>query len=166
MAPWYPLPGMCTKPLLIPAAGGMAEPQIAQQSIHCKILTAGETLMLVGILAGILMLAGVLTKTLKLVGFLIGILILARILSRIPTVATTLAGIATPVGTAKLEKIKTSDRTESQSWTGLKPIKARTLPRTLTLAAMLRSEEIEISDRTEYPSRTQLKLPVAEHTPD
>ena len=161
MAPRHTLRGMCTRPLPIPAAG-----EIVQPSIHCKILTTGETLMLVVILTGILMLAGLFAKTLNLALILTGILILARILSKIPTLTTTLAGIAALAGTATSEELKISDGTESQSWTELKPIGAGTLPRTLTLAATLGSEEIEISARAERPSRAQHKLLVAEHTPD
>lgn len=112
---------------------------MVQLSIHCKILTIWEALMLVVILIGILMLA----KTLNLALILTGILILVRILSKIPTLDTTLAGIAALAGTATSEEIKS--RTEQKANLG-QTIEAGTFPRTLTLAATLRSEEIEISD--------------------
>ena len=153
MSPWYTLPRIRARPLPIPATGKMAETQMAQQSIHCKILTASETLMLVGVLTGILMLAGILTKILRLAVFLIGILILARILTR----------IAIPSGTARSEEIEISDGIERQSWTELNPLEAGSLSRNLTLNRMLGSEEIEILDGMEHPSRTELELFVAEH---
>ena len=129
---------------------------MAQPSIHYKIQTASETLMLVVILTGILILAGILTKILKLAAFLTGILILARILAR----------IAMPGETATSEEIEISDRTELQSWTELNSLEAGTLPRTLTLDGMLGLEVIEMLAGMERPSRIELKLFVAEHSQD
>lgn len=129
---------------------------MAQLSIHYKILTASETLTLVGTLTGILILAGILTKILKLDVFLIGVLILARILAR----------IAMPGDTATSEEIEISDGTELQSWTELNSLEAGTLPRTLTLDGVLGLEEIEILDGMERSPRIELKLFVGEHTQD
>ena len=91
----------------------MAETKTAEQSIHCKIRVPSETLILAGILTGILMLVGILTRILKLVGILTGI----------PTLAATLTRTRIPVGTLTSEEIESqggTDSTERQAQIELK----------------------------------------------
>jgi len=64
--------------------------ETAPLSIHYTILTPGETLLLVVILAGVLIVAGILPTILKLTGIPIGILVLFKILARILSLAETL----------------------------------------------------------------------------
>ena len=85
------------------------DPVSDRASIHCKILTPGETLILVGILIGVLMLAGILTRTLGLAATLAGILMLAKILSRIPTLSGTCTETLMPDSTLISEEIEASD---------------------------------------------------------
>ena len=56
---------------------------MAPPLIHYTILTPGETLILVVILAGVLMMAGILSTILRLAGISIGMLVLAKILATI-----------------------------------------------------------------------------------
>ena len=62
----------------------------APLSIHYTILTPGETLILVVILAGVLMVAGILSTVLRLTGISIGILVLLKILFTVLSLAKTL----------------------------------------------------------------------------
>ena len=109
LAPGYTLPRMYTWPRSTPSAGEVAETQIAQRSIHCRILTSSETLIVGGMLAGVLMLPGILTKILKLAGVLTGILMLARIRTGIQKLSGALASKG--VGTS--DRIPVSDRTHA-----------------------------------------------------
>jgi len=73
-----------------PAMGRTAVAEPAPPSIHYTILTPVETLTLIVILAGALLVAGILPTILKLAGIPIGILVLFKILARILTLAKTL----------------------------------------------------------------------------
>ena len=148
----------------VSARGEIAETITAHQSIHCKILTPGETLILIGtlILAGILLLEGIPTRMLEVAGILTGILILAKI----PTLVRTCTRILTENGTPALEETKTSDGTEHQARTGLEPSDAGTRTRIPMPTGSLTSHEINTSDGTEHQPHTKLELLAAESRPD
>ena len=145
--------------------------ETAQPLIHYEILTPGETLMLAGVLTGIMMLG-----ILKVTVIIAGILMLARVL--------------TPDGTLISEEIEAWSGTEHQPWTDLESSDVRTLVskeieawggtehrpwsdlessdvRTLTRIPMPdrtpAPPEISTSGGTEHKSRTELKLSVTEH---
>lgn len=73
-----------------PVTSETVEAETAPPSIHYTILTPVETLTLIVILAGALMVTGILPTILKLAGILIGILLLFKTLARILTLAKTL----------------------------------------------------------------------------
>ena len=73
-----------------PVMNEIAGAETAQQLIHYTILTPGEALILVVILVGALMVAGILPTILKLVGIWIGILVLFKILAGVLTLAIAL----------------------------------------------------------------------------
>lgn len=68
----------------------IAGAETAPPLIHYTILTPGETLILVVILAGVLMVAGILPAVIQLAGISIGILGLFKILARVLTLAKAL----------------------------------------------------------------------------
>ena len=72
---------------LRPATRETMGAETAPPSIHYTILTPVESLILVVMLAGALIVAGILPTILKLTGIPIGILVLFKILARILTLA-------------------------------------------------------------------------------
>ena len=73
-----------------PAMGETIGAEMATPSIHYTILSPFETLMLVVILAGAVIVAGILPIILKLAGISIGVLVLFEILAGVLTLAKTL----------------------------------------------------------------------------
>ena len=140
--PWNPRPTPLAE---------IAETKVAQPSIYYKFLTPGEAIMLAGVLTGILML-----------GILKGALILAGILmlARIPTLIRAFIRVLMPDGTLTPEE--TWGGTERQPRTDLPLSDAETLTRISMPAGTQVSMDSSSSGRTERQPRTELKLLVAE----
>jgi len=149
----------------------IAESEIAQPSIHYKILTPAETLMLAGVLTGILMLG-----ILKVMVILAGILMLARVLTRDGTLISeeieAWGGTEhqpwtdlepSDVGTLVSKEIEAWGGTEHQPWPDLESPDTRALTRIPMPDRTPAPPEISTSGGTEHKSRTEPKLSVAEH---
>ena len=149
----------------------IAESEIVQPSVRYKVLTPGETLMLAGVLTGILMLG-----IIKVTVIIAGILVLARVLTRDGTLMSeeieAWGGTehqpwsdleSSDVGTLVSKEIEAWGGTEHRPWTDLESLDVRTLTRIPMPDRTPAPPEISTSGENEHKSRTELKPPVAEH---